>query len=196
MFRGGRDAGVTLIELLLVMALALTLTAIVVPLTANEMDAVRASHAASFLAARFQLARTQAVSRTASVAVAFDLTPGGWTIRSCIDGNGNGVRRAEMRSGRDVCFDGPYDIDALFPGIVVGVDPTLRGPDGEAGSADPVRFGASNMASFSPAGSCTAGTVYLRSAKGVQYAVRVSGVLGRLRLLRYDPASRQWTTVG
>lgn len=195
MARGTTDAGVTLIELLLVMVLALTLTAIVVPLTANEMDAVRASHAASFLAARFQLARQQAVSRTASVAVVFDLTASGWTIRSCMDGNGNGVHRAEIRTGRDPCFDGPYDIDAQFPGITVAVDAALRGPDGEAGSADPVRFGSSNMASFSPAGSCTAGTVYLRSAKGVQYAVRVSGVLARMRLLKYDVLSARWKIV-
>jgi type II secretory pathway pseudopilin PulG len=195
MVRGTRDAGVTLIELLLVMVLALTLTAIVVPLTANEMDAVRAGHAASFLAARFQLARVQAVSHTASVAVVFDLSPTGWTVRSCIDGNGNGVRRAEVRSGRDACFDGPYDIAALFPGIAVAVDATLRGPDGEAGSADPVRFGTSNMASFSPVGSCTAGSVYLRSLKGEQYVVRVSGMLGRLRIMRYGAASHQWRIV-
>lgn len=195
MSHGEPDAGATLIELLLVMALALTIMAIVAPLTANEMDAVRAGHAASFLAARFQLARQQAVSRTASVAVVFDLVSNDWTMRSCIDGNGNGVHRAEISTGRDACFDGPYDLDTLFPGISVAVDATLRGPDGEAGSADPVRFGVSNMASFSPAGSCTAGSVYLRSAKGVQYAVRVSGVLGRLRLLRYDAIARQWRLV-
>ena len=38
------------------------------------------------------------------------------------------------------------------------------------------RLGASDIASFSPEGSATAGSVYLRSARGLQYAVRVGNV--------------------
>ena len=55
-----------------------------------------------------------------------------------------------------------------------------------------VRFGASQIASFSPEGSCTAGTLYLRSLRGLQYAVRLGNVTGRTRILRYDAAARRW----
>jgi len=74
----------------------------------------------------------------------------------------------------------------------VSVDGTIRGPDGDPPSSAPVRFGSSDIASFSPTGSCTAGSLFLRSPKGVQFAVRVAGVTGRLRLLRYDAPARVW----
>jgi hypothetical protein len=48
------------------------------------------------------------------------------------------------------------------------------------------------MASCTPLGHCTPGTVYVRSARGEQFAVRVSGVTGRTRLLRFDPGTRTW----
>jgi hypothetical protein len=80
----------------------------------------------------------------------------------------------------------------MFPGVRVAVDGSLRGPGGEPPSPDPVRFGASNIASFSSSGSCTAGSLFLRSSQNVQYAVRIAGVTGRTRILRYNPAAGTW----
>jgi hypothetical protein len=102
------------------------------------------------------------------------------------------LRRADVTRGADRCVEGPIDLATQFSGVSIDVDPTLRGPDGEAGSADPVRLGASNLASFSAAGTCTAGSIYLRSARGEQYAVRLAGVNGRTRVLKYDRATRAW----
>jgi type II secretory pathway pseudopilin PulG len=189
------DAGASYLELLLVVALTGALAGLAVPVTAHAIDAGRARHAAGFLASRFRLARQQAVTRGASVAVLFDQTAGGWTLRTCTDGNGNGVRRAEVVDGRDPCLGPPAVFASLFPGAGIGVDSSLRGPDGEAGSSDPVRFGAGDLASFSPDGGSSAGTVYLRSAGGLQYAVRVAGATGRTRLLRYEPGIRRWLAV-
>jgi hypothetical protein len=81
----------------------------------------------------------------------------------------------------------------MFPGVDIAVDPALAGPDGEPGSPDPVRFGRSDMASFAPEGSGTAGTLFLRSQRGEQFAVRIGNITGRLRILRYDRGARQWT---
>ena len=83
----------------------------------------------------------------------------------------------------------------MFPGVQVAVDPTIRGPGSEPPSPDPVRFGSSNLASFSALGSCTAGTLFLRSPMGAQYAVRLAGATGRTRVLRYAPATRTWVDV-
>jgi hypothetical protein len=80
----------------------------------------------------------------------------------------------------------------MFPGVSFDVDPSLRGPDGEPGSADPVRFGVSDIASFSPEGTGSAGSLYLRSARGQQFAVRVGNITGRTRILKYDIASGTW----
>jgi len=48
------------------------------------------------------------------------------------------------------------------------------------------------MASFSAAGTSTAGSLWLQSAGGTQYMVRVAGITGRVRILRFDIGSGEW----
>ena len=193
--RPERDAGVTLAELVVTLGILSVLVAFAVPTAGATVDAGRVASAANAMASRFRLARVEAVSRAHSVALVFDRDQDRWTFRVCEDGNGNGIRRAEIASGTDPCPEGPVDVAAMFPGARVDVDAGLRGPSGEPGSPDPVRFGASNIASFSSLGGCTAGTLFLRSPLGAQYAVRIAGGTGRTRVIRYDPARRAWIDV-
>ena len=173
----------------MVLAVVAALAAMAAPSTVNAMDAGRARQAAGFLASRLRLAKQQAVLRTASVGLVFNASGARWTFRVCVDGNGNGLRRSEIATGQDTCVEGPYDVAQLYPGVRVAVDATLRGPDGEAGSADPVRLGASDLASFSASGSCTAGSVFLRSAKGRRPSCESRARMGgRLRILRRTSA--------
>ena len=187
-----RDAGWTSIELLVVMIIAALVASMAVPVTANAIDSGRARHAAGFVASRLRLARQEAVFKTGFVGVVFDLAGSRWTFRVCADGDKDGIRRVDITSGKDSCSEGPYDLQDMFAGVSIAVDPTLSGPEGSAPSPNPVRFGSSQIASFSPAGSCTAGTLYIRSQKGIQYAVRVGNVSGRTRILRYDTGTRRW----
>ncbi len=193
--RPGGESGASLPELVIVLVIASLLVAFAVPTTGATIDAGRASQAASVMASRFRLARLEAVSQSRSIGLVFDQQSGRWTFRVCADGNGNGIRRAEIASGTDACLEGPHDLQAMFPGVQVAVDPTIRGPGNEPPSPDPVRFGSSNLASFSALGSCTAGTLFLRSPMGAQYAVRLAGATGRTRVLRYAPATRTWVDV-
>lgn len=193
--RSDGESGASLAELVIVLVIASLLVAFAVPTTGATIDAGRASQAASVMASRFRLARLEAVSQSRSIGLVFDQHGGRWTFRVCADGNGNGIRRAEIASGTDACLDGPHDLQAMFPGVQIAVDPAIRGPAGEPPSADPVRFGTSDLASFSALGSCTAGTLFLRSPMGVQYAVRLAGATGRTRVLRYAPATRTWADV-
>jgi type II secretory pathway pseudopilin PulG len=184
--------GSSFVELLIGLAIISILMTLAVPATAYSIDSSRARDAAAFVAARLRLARQHAVFRTAAAGLVFDSVDGHWLVRACHDANGNGLRRVEITAGVDPCPDGPFDLGQMFQGVTVAVDPTLKGPNGEPGSADPVRFGTSDMASFSPEGSGTAGSLYLRSARGQQYAVRVGNVTGRTRVLRYDAESGTW----
>ena len=186
------SCGYSLIELLLVLAAATTLASLALPLTVASTDAGKARQAASFVAARLRLARHQAVARTTTVGLVFDMVNGRWSIRVCADGNNNGVRRADIGSGVDRCLEGPHDLETMFPGVRVAVDGSLNGPAGEPPLPDAVRFGASDIASFSSSGSCTAGSLFLRSLHGVQYVVRVAGVTGRTRVLRYNASAASW----
>jgi type II secretory pathway pseudopilin PulG len=184
--------GATLVDLTIALAITGILAGLTVPLVSRAVDAARVRQAAGLVASRFRLARAHAASATRVVSVVFERVGDRWLFQVCEDGNGNGVRRAEIQSGTDACLDGPHDLAALFTGVAVAAEPGLRGPDGEAASADPVRFGSSDLASFSPAGTCSAGSLWLRSAGGSQFMVRVAGTTGRVRVLRYDAASGQW----
>jgi type II secretory pathway pseudopilin PulG len=186
------DRGLTIVEVVFVMAIVMLIAGISVPVTASAIDQGRVRQAASFMATRFRLARQTAVNSSVNVGIVFDLVGGEWTFRVCRDGSNDGVHRADIAKGDDPCTEGPYRLGDLFPGVDVAIDPTLRGPSGEAPNPDPVRFGRSDLASFSPSGTCTAGSLYLRSRGQVQYAVRLAGVTGRTRVLRYDTASQTW----
>jgi len=163
-----------------------------VPLARSAVDRGRARQAAGFVAGRFHETRIQAIYRTRIVGVVFEFLAGRWVFFVCEDGNGNGLRRVELSVGPDRCLEGPYDLAAIFPGTTIALDPAIPDPNGVTGSADAVRFGRSDLVSFSPTGDCTPGSLYLRSADGVQYAVRLNGVLGRSRVLRFDPGTGHW----
>lgn len=189
-----RESGVSYVELVIVLCLIVTIAGLATPVTAQAIDAGRARQAAGFIAARFRMARQMAVLKTRHVGVVFDEVGGRWTFRVCEDGNKNGIRRADLGLV-DRCVEGPYDLAQMFPGVSIAVDGALSGPEGDPASSDPVRFGRSNMASFSYSGSCTAGTLYLRSARRTQYAIRVGNITGRTRLLKFDPGSNKWLPV-
>ena len=187
------EAGVSVVELLAVVGVVAVMASIAAPLTATAVDAGRVRQATAFVSSRFRLARVEAVNRSAHVGVVFDFVAGRWRLRLCRDATGNGLRRTEIASGADPCFDGPHEFAAMFPGVDIAVDGSLVGPAGEPGNADPVRFGTPDLASFAPTGGCTAGSLFLRSIRGQQYAIRIAGVNGRLRVFRFDTGAGTWS---
>jgi Tfp pilus assembly protein FimT len=176
------------------MALGLValLAATTAPIGTAAADRGRLRQAAMFMAAELRGARLHAILESRSVGLVFDVIQGQWTFRRCRDGNGNGLRRAEIAGGIDSCGAERVDISAMFPGVRFDVDPRVTGPDGDPGSSDPVRFGTSDIASHSPAGTCTAGSVFLTGPDGTLLLVRIAGVTGRTRVLRYDAPARAW----
>jgi type II secretory pathway pseudopilin PulG len=189
--RSRREAGQSFVEALLALSIGAVTFAIALPVTASVLDAGRARQASAYLASRLRSAQQDAVNRRHAVGLVFDLVDDEWTYRVCEDRNRNGLRRAELTAGPDVCEPDRVSIGAKFPGVAIGVDGSLEGPAGEAGSTDPVRF-ASDVASFSSTGSGTPGSVFLRGADGRHYLVRVTGVSGRVRVLRHLPATGTW----
>jgi type II secretory pathway pseudopilin PulG len=181
-----------MVELVLVLALLVLLATVAVPGSSQVIDSGRAREAAGFAASRFRQARQEAVTKARQIAAVFDLREGRWVFSICEDGNHNGIRRADITSLVDPCREGPHDLEVMFPNTRVYVAPDLAGPEGSVASLDPVRFGTSDMLSCSPSGSCTPGTLFIRSRLGVQYAVRVGSATGRTRILRYETGQRLW----
>jgi hypothetical protein len=190
---GTGTAGFCWVDVLLTLVLMMTTAAMAVPLMARTAEATRVRDAAGFVAGRIRLAKQSAAAANRSVAVVFDEGARGWSLRICRDDDGNGVRRADIASGRDRCVEGPWVLADLFPRLTVALDPALPGIDDEPAGGEAVRFGRSAMASCSNAGGCTPGTIFLRGSSGDQYAVRVGGTTGRTRALRFDRGTARWT---
>jgi hypothetical protein len=161
------------------------------PLFANAADARRTQDAAQFLAGQFRLARQRAVMSSRHVAVVFDEAGAEVLWRLCEDGDRDGLSRADVVANIDRCEAPQQPLSSRFPGVTVGYAPGVPSPDDEVGVAA-LRFGASQMAVFTPAGTATAGTVALIGPGENQFAVRVSSVTGRSRVLRFNRGDREW----
>jgi type II secretory pathway pseudopilin PulG len=176
--------GHTLVEVLFSLGLVAVAAGICVPMIMAGVETARARAATRYLAAQMGVARFQAVGRGAMVALHFTQDATGVAVTMVVDGNRNGVRTIEIEAGTDRRIDGPFRLDDLFPGVVIGL------PAGAPGQA--VQLGGSNLLSFSPSGTSTSGTVHVLGRDGSQFAVRVLGATGRTRVLRFDAAMEQW----
>ncbi len=177
--------GRTLIELLVVCAMILTGAAVAVPnLKAWAIEA-QILGAGRIFKGEFLRARSIAVRANRYAAIRFEPRANGICYSIYVDGNSNGVRSADISSGIDARIAGPLPLDGNLKGVRVGINPGVPAPPPDSGrldSADPIRFGQSNMLSFSPLGTATPGTFYL-AGEGVQGAVRVTGGSARVRLM-------------
>ena len=163
----------------------MTLAGIALAQALAGVDHARGHAAARYLAARLGLARSQAVARGAAVGLRFDQAPEGFTFSVFQDGNGNGIRTADIDAGIDVPIEPVTSLFERFPGVDIGLTPNSPG-------TDPVQLGRTNLLTFTPMGTATAGSIYIRDREGTQWAVRVLGATGRTRVLRYDPRTRGW----
>jgi len=161
------------------------LAGMAIPQTTATIERSRTLGAARYLATRLALARTQAVAHSANVALVFVADGDTFTVAAYSDGNGNGVRTREIATGVDPLVDAPVRFSDLFPRVSLFLsDPAAaQAPD------------ASALMSFSPIGTASSRTLYVRGRDHSQYAVRVLGATGRTRLLRYVDATQQWVEV-
>ena len=189
-----RERGSTLVELLFTVALIATVLAIGLPATSDAIDAHRTASAARYLAGRVNLARMEAVKRSTSVGLRFEDAGGDYTFAVYVDGNANGVRTADIRSGIDPVILERERLSDTFPFVQIGLMPGVPEIDGSAGTGDGVRIGSSKILTLGANGTATAGTLYVHGRR-LQYAVRVFGVTARTRVLRYDVVSRTWTVL-
>lgn len=136
----------------------------------------------------------RAVMERTYVAVAFEQGTQGANARLYADGDGDGVTRDDMGRGLDRPLGGPVVLreGRAYLGLpdAVKTDP-LGNP---LTRQDPIRFGRGSLLSFSPTGTSTPGSLYLRAASGKEaWAFRVAGIDGRIRCYRWWKGS--WSEV-
>lgn len=188
------DAGTSLSELLVACAVIGLVVAMVVPQVLGFQQMTQALAAARYVAGRLQHARTEALKHSAHVAVGFVQVGSDFEYAVYLDGNGNGVRSADITSGTDTALAPAERLAWQFPGARFGIVEGTPSIDntGPLTGADPIRVGRSGLVSFSPLGGVTPGTIYLHGSDQRQWAVRMTGATGRVRVLEFDVARQQW----
>lgn len=181
--------GYSLLELLVVLGLGITMLAAAVPQYLAAIDDFRASGATHYLSARLQRARMEAVMRSTSVAIHFAQMPDGYSYSYTVylDGNGNGVLMQDIQNGVDRRINAAERLRDHFAGVEFGAVPGLPpiDPGGTPPGNDPIRLGASSLATFTEHGTSSSGTVYVRGRRNAQYAVRIFGDTGKTRMLKF-----------
>ena len=199
--RGGRidssasSAGFSLVEASVVLLLLGVSAAVALPSLRTGLDGMRADAAARHLAALVQSTRVRAVTGSVRVGLRFEREGGRYRYATFADGDGDGLRARDVRSGVDARLTPFERIGDRFPGVVLGVAETVPGISNRgtlAAGSDPIRFGASDTLTFSPLGTSTSGTLYLHDRSGRQFAVRVLGATGRTRILEFAEATDSW----
>ena len=185
--------GYTLVEMLVVMCVLTTVIAISIPAMTGAVDAARLRGAAFHVSARLALVRMQAVRRYANVALRFQNRNGEYRYQTFADGDGDGVKTADITSGRDVPLGGDEGLRDNYPGVAFGFLPGCPLVNGGTPDSNPIRIGNSTLLSFSPAGTATSGTLYLRGRGHRAYALVILGATGRTTLLTCDAASGTWS---
>ncbi|MFN7942299.1 MAG: hypothetical protein U0X73_11920 [Thermoanaerobaculia bacterium] len=194
-----RTAGFQLIEAVVYLAVLGLLSILGVPPILRWTNAQRVEMAAQEVSGAMRVARAYAVRHATHVGLKF------WTARDGAasyalyrDGDGDGVRTDDIRSGVDPQVM-PLQRLAHFGREIRFGFPPGRAPRDPANPRrrltrldDPIRFNSSDIASFSHLGGSTPGSVYVTDGSVHLSAVRVLNESGRIRRIRYDVASEVW----
>jgi type II secretory pathway pseudopilin PulG len=186
-------AGFSVVELLFVLAIVATLAGIGIPLTTSALDDLRVGMAARYVAGRIIAARLDALQRSMAFGLRFDAGGADYTFASCVDGNGNGLRTAEIADGTDRQLAPAEYLGQRFADVRFGLAAGIPDLDGtrESGDGDGVRIGSARILTLGPDGTATSGTLYIRGERG-QYAVRILGATARVRIFQYHTGAKAW----
>ena len=186
-------------ELLAALAVAGLVLGAATPVVGELLHSAHSGSVARALAADLSGLRWKATSRARFHGLFFEQDPdGAWSWVEVADGNGNGLRTAEIRSGVDPRLGEPRRLENEpgavtlgFPGA--GPFPAIPPAGGTiAGLDDPVKFGPADIISFGPRGTASSGTLYLTDHRSELLGVRVYGPTARVRVWRWHRDAGEW----
>jgi type II secretory pathway pseudopilin PulG len=173
-------AGHTLVEIVLMMVLLGIIAGIGIPRCWELVQEYRLRGASLYMRGLLRQVRARAAAKNCYMGIVFDEDEGQPSLSIHIDGNHNGIRRADIRSGVDERVRGPWRMKDVFPGVRYGSPPSGAQPPFPG-----LRIGRSKIISFSPIGTSTTGTLFLSNDHGSVHAVVLLGTTGRVRLARF-----------
>lgn len=183
--RANRRNGWSVTELLI----AVAMVGMFVGLTNSAVEAGR-KHAAlrgavSEMRALFQQVRMMAIARNCNVAIKFRFEDGDWTYAVYQDGDGDGVRNIDIDRSVDKEVIARRKLMYVPARIGVPREPVTDPMNGRRLSdRSAVRFGRSELCSFSKEGEATNGSLVLTDGDRA-VLLRVTGTSARIHVLRW-----------
>ncbi|MEO8504218.1 MAG: GspH/FimT family pseudopilin [Acidobacteriota bacterium] len=195
-----RQLGLTLLELLIGGTVTALLAGLGVPPLLEASANLRLRSAAEEIRGSLRLAQSMAIRYDANVGIKFKTSQPEGTVTFALyrDGDGDGVSSADIERGIDPEIRSEHQLTSLGRGFGFGFPPgeAPRDPgDPRARLSnldDPVRFNGSDIASFSPLGTSTPGSVYLTDGRTRLMVVRLFNRTSKTTVLTYDPRTERW----
>jgi type II secretory pathway pseudopilin PulG len=196
-----RQWGHTLPEGLVAMAVMAMLLLISVPQLAELQGAAELNSLTGRLRAMMYRCRAYAIVRGRSVSLVFEqASDGGWQCFVAEDGDGDGVLRSDLRSGRDRILERLLQLEGRHAGLGILRDSDIPDPSGrgvlEGNPNDPVRAGRGDIISFTPSSTATPSSVYLTDHRARMRVLRVYGGTARVNSLVWRRGWSGWRKTG
>ena len=195
------QAGRTLVEMLV----ALSVMAMMAVAGAPTLDEARRAAALRGSTGRLWgmmvRCRAHAIMRQRATALVFERDgTSGWRCFIAEDGDGDGLRRDDLASGRDRVIGEVLELGGATAGLGILHSVPVPDPDGSGRLGgdldDPVRAGRGDIITFTPGSTATPSSVYLTDRHARMRVLRVYGGTARVNSLVWRAGWRKWRSVG
>lgn len=189
------ERGLTLTETLAVLATMAFILTLSIPSLGHMHRAAQMRSAAQQVAGLLVRCRARAILNQRTTGVVFERT-GGWRCYVAVDGDGDGIRRADLTSGIDQAVGTVVPLRTGAPGLGILAGEPVPNPSGRGRLGgnldDPVRAGRGDIISFTPGGTATPSSVYFTDHDRRMLALRVVGATGRVRTMTWRSGMEKW----
>jgi prepilin-type N-terminal cleavage/methylation domain-containing protein len=192
---GSGEAGLTLSEVLITLSLIAIIVTAAMPSLFEAYRSACLGALSRRLAGVLFTSRAQAVLRQQSLALVFEREGDGWRCFLAEDGDGDGVRRSDLESGRDLAVGEILNLaaGAAHLGILGEGVPDPSGHGHLSGDlSDPIRAGSGDIITFTAHGTATPCSLYLTDGRGEMRVIRVYGGTSKIHLLRWKVGWPDW----
>jgi hypothetical protein len=195
------QAGRTLVEMLVALSVMAMMTVAVAPTLDEARRAAALRGSTGRLWGMMVRCRAHAIMRHRATALVFEWSgSSGWRCFIAEDGDGDGLRRDDLTSGRDRVIGEVLELGGATAGLGILHDVPVPDPDGSGRLGgdldDPVRAGRGDIITFTPGSTATPSSVYLTDHHARMRVLRVYGGTARVNSLVWRAGWRKWRSVG
>ncbi len=179
------NIGMSLIEILLVLAVLAIVVAITLPDLAEIRGAAALGAASSRLKGLLFRCRAYAILNSRATAVVFEHRgDGSWRCFIAVDGDGDGIRTRDIHGLIDPVVGEVLHLDGGGAGLGILQGEFVPDPSGRGRLRgdldDPVRAGRGNIITFTARSTATPASIYLTDHRARMRVLRVYGGTGRV----------------